>query len=130
MRFTFILSEKAFYPIVVLCRVLAGSRSGFHAWVKRPPSQRDVANRRPAVEITAVHHESRGTYGSPRVTAELQANGQPVSRKRVARLMRQEGLQARRKRRFKRTTDSNHSNPIAPNMIGRMFFASVPNSVW
>ena len=130
MRFTFILSEKAFYPIVVLCRVLAVSRSGFHAWVKRPPSQRDVANRRLAVEVTAVHRESRCTYGSPRVTAELRANGQPVSRNRVARLMRQEGLQARRKRRFKRTTDSNHSNPIAPNIIGRMFFANTPNSVW
>ncbi len=130
MRFTFILSEKAFYPIVVLCRVLAVSRSGFHAWVTRPPSQRDVANRRLAVEVTAVHRESRCTYGSPRVTAELRANGQPVSRNRVARLMRQEGLQARRKRRFKRTTDSNHSNPIAPNIIGRMFFASTPNSVW
>jgi len=130
VRFTFILSEKAFYPIVVLCRVLAVSRSGFHAWVTRPPSQRDVANRRLAVEVTAVHRESRCTYGSPRVTAELRANGQPVSRNRVARLMRQEGLQARRKRRFKRTTDSNHSNPIAPNIIGRMFFASTPNSVW
>ena len=130
MRFTFILSEKAFYPIVVLCRVLAVSRSGFHAWVKRPPSQRDVANRRLAVEVTAVHRESRCTYGSPRVTAELKANGQPVARKRVARLMRQEGLQARRKRRFKRTTDSNHANPIAPNVIGRMFGASAPNRVW
>ena len=130
MRFTFILSEKAFYPVAVLCRVLAVTRSGFHAWVKRPPSQRDIVNRQLAVEITAVHRESRGTYGSPRVTAELRANGQPVSRKRVARLMQQQGLHARLKRRFKRTTDSNHSNPIAPNVIGRMFSASAPNRVW
>ena len=130
MRFTFILSEKAFYPIAVLCRVLAVSRAGFHAWVKRPPSRRDVANRQLAVQVAAIHRESRCTYGSPRVTAELRANGRPVSRKRVARLMRQQSLQARTKRRFKRTTDSNHANPIAPNVIGRMFGASAPNRVW
>lgn len=130
MKFTFILSEKAFYPIAVLCRVLAVTSSGFYAWVKRAPSKRDVANRQLAVEIAAIHRESRGTYGSPRVTAELRANGRAVSRKRVARLMRHLGLHARHKRRFKRTTDSNHSNPIAPNVIGRMFSASEPNRVW
>ena len=130
MRFAFILVEKAFYPVAVLCRVLAVSRSGFHAWAKRPDSARDVANRQLAVNITAVHRESRGTYGSPRVTAELRASGQPVSRKRVARLMRQEGIKARPKRRFKQTTDSNHSNPIAPNVVDRDFSASEPNRVW
>ncbi len=130
MRFAFILVEKAFYPIAVLCRVLEVSRSGFHAWAKRPASARDSVNRQLAVSITAIYRESRCTYGSPRVVKELRANGQRVSRKRVARLMNLLGIQARSKRRFKQTTDSNHSNPIAPNVLGRMFSAAAPDRVW
>ncbi len=130
MRFAFILVEKAFYPIAVLCRVLAVSRSGFHAWRTRPTSTREVANRQLALTVKAIHRESRGTYGSPRVTAQLRAQGQPVSRKRVARVMNLLGIQARSKRRFKQTTDSNHANPIAPNVVGRMFSATAPDRVW
>lgn len=130
MRFTFILAEKAFYPIAVLCRVLKVSRSGFHAWVVRPPSSQEVANRQLTVQVAAIHRESRCTYGSPRITQELRASGQPVSRKRVAHAMKIAGLVARSRKRFKQTTDSKHDDPIAPNILGRMFAAERPNQVW
>jgi transposase InsO family protein len=130
MRFAFILVQKAFYPIAVLCRVLDVSRSGFHAWVQRPASSRAVSNRNLAVEVVAIHRESRCTYGSPRVVKELRANGQTISRKRVARVMNVLGIKARTKRRFKQTTDSNHNNPIAPNVLDREFSACEPNRAW
>jgi transposase InsO family protein len=126
VRFTFILAEKAFYPIAVLCRVL----NGFHAWAVRPPPRREVANRQLAVQVAAIHRESRCTYGSPRVTQELRASGQSVSRNRVARTMKIAGLVARPRKRFKQTTDSKHDGPIAPNILGRMFATERPNQVW
>ena len=83
-----------------------------------------------AAEIRAVHADSRGRYGSPRVHAALRAHGRRVGRKRVARLMHGMGLSARRKRRFRRTTDSAHAFPVAPNLLGRDFTAAAPNRVW
>ncbi len=130
MRFAFILAEKAFYPIAVLRRVLDVSRSGFHAWARREPSDREREDRRLEVHVVAIHRESRGTYGSPRITEELRANGQPVGRKRVARLMTSAGIEARPRRRFKTTTDSEHGEAIAPNLLGRVFGAERPNQVW
>jgi putative transposase len=82
------------------------------------------------VEIVAAHRRSRGTYGSPRVHAELRARGLCVGKKRVERLMREQGLEARRKRRFRRTTDSNHTLPIAPNVLARQFETNAPNEAW
>ena len=130
MKFAFIFAEKAFYPITVLCRVLGVSRSGFHAWLGRPQPRRHRDDARLAAEVVAIHRRSRGTYGSPRVHAELRARGVRVGKKRVERLMQEQGLEARRKRRFRRTTDSSHSNPIAPNVVARDFTAAAPNEVW
>lgn len=130
MKFVFIEAEKALYPVVVLCEVLGVSRSGFYAWLRRPASEREKADAKLAVEIAAAHKQSRGRYGSPRIHAELRDNGTRVGRKRVARLMRDKGLQGRRKRRFRRTTDSNHSNPIAPNLLDRRFEAKAPDEIW
>lgn len=130
MKFAFILAEKAFFPITVLCRVLGVSCSGFHAWRKRPQAPRARANAQLAVQVAAVHERSRKTYGSPRVHAELQAKGVRVGKKRVERLMRENGLQARRKRRFRKTTDSKHSQPIAPNVVAREFEVAAANRVW
>jgi putative transposase len=106
------------------------SRSGYYAWAKRPESERDKSERALSVEVAAVHQESRSRYGSPRVHAELRARGRRVSRKRVARLMRQQGLRARPRRRFVRTTDSAHSQPVAPNTLDRKFEPDTPNSTW
>ena len=78
----------------------------------------------------AIHRRSRRTYGSPRVHADLRAKGRRVGKKRVERLMRKNGLAAQRKRRFRRTTDSNHDGPIAPNVLERQFVQEAPNTVW
>ncbi|WP_437607919.1 IS3 family transposase [Sorangium sp. So ce834] len=111
-------------------RGAAGSRSGYYAWAKRPESARAKSDAQLSVQIRAVHHKSRGRYGSPRIHAELRARGTRVGKKRVERLMRAQRLAARRKRRFRRTTDSRHNGPIAPNVIERQFDARAPNQVW
>lgn len=117
MRFAFIEAEKVRYPVQLLCRVLEVSRAGFYAWSKRPESDRAIENRRLVTEIHAIHAESRQTYGSPRVHAELRARGHNVGKNRVARLMSENGIEARRKKRFRKTTDSRHAHPIADNIV-------------
>ena len=121
MRFVFIHAERALYPVRVLCAVLAVSRSGYYAWIDRPRPARRKADAQLTVAIAAAHQRSRATYGSPRVHVELHAPGFRVGRKRIERLMREGGIQGRRKRRFRRTTDSNHAQPIAPNVLARQF---------
>ncbi len=130
MKFAFIEEKKVAFPVEPMCRVLGVSSSGYYAWRTRPTAPRATSDAHLAVEIAGAHQRSRGTYGSPRVHAELRARGVRVGRKRVERLMREKGLQARRKRRFRRTTDSNHPNPLAPNVLKRRFDPDAPNAVW
>ena len=130
MRFRFIAAEKASYPVRVLCRVLRVTRSGFYAWLCRPPSRRAEANERLQVAIQAAHRQSRGTYGSPRVHRELVAQGFEAGRHRVARQMQVLGLVARRQKRFRITTDSRHGHRIAANVLQREFAVERPNQVW
>ena len=130
MRFRFVDAEKAFYPVRLLCRCLAVSRGGYYAWRKRRVSDRAREDARLAVEIAASHAESRRTYGSPRVLRDLRDQGRRVSRKRVARLMRELGLVARRRRRFRATTDSKHAFPVASNVLMREFEVPAPNTAW
>ena len=130
MRFGFIRTEKASYPIRLLCRVLEVSTAGFYAWCGRGPSARAQQDATLRVAVRAVHVENRETYGSPRIHAELRTNERPLGRKRVARLMREEGLFPRRKRRFRTTTDSKHGHPVAPNLLARDFTAAKPNERW
>ena len=130
MKFAAIEAEKARYPIEFMCGMLGVSRSGFYAWLGRPQSERALADVRLGVEVAAAHEESKKRYGSPRVHAELKARGHRLGRKRVARLMRERQLRARPKRRWKRTTDSNHRLPVAPNLLERDFKTSEPNQVW
>lgn len=130
MKFALIDAEKATFPIGFMCMQLGVSRSGYYAWKDREPSARAVEDDALAAEIKALHAESRRTYGSPRIYAKLKTNGRRTSRKRIAKLMRREGLAARKKRRFRRTTDSNHSFPIAPNLLDRNFTVDAPNKAW
>ncbi len=130
MKFAFISAEKASTPVSVLCRVLQVTRSGFYAWQQRDSSERAIDDQKLALEIAAIHKASRETYGSPRIHAELRANGLEVSRKRVARLMRQLGIRSRRKRRFKATTDSGHKLPVADNVLDRKFEVDAPDVAW
>ena len=130
MRFRFVEAEKAYYPIRLLCRCLAVSRSGFYAWRRRPRSARAQEDARLKVEIAGMHSASRRTYGSPRILRDLREEGHRVSRKRVARLMCELGLEGRRKRRFRTTTDSRHPFPVAPNVLMRNFDVDAPNTAW
>jgi len=130
VRFSFIATEKACYPVALLCRVLQVSRSGYYAWHKRPAATRSRQDQSLALEVAAIHAESRGRYGSPRVHAELRERGQRIARKRVARLMRAAGLRGRERRRFRRTTDSKHRMAIKGNLLARRFAVLAPNTCW
>jgi transposase InsO family protein len=130
VKFAFIAAREVAFPVSGMCRVLGVTKSGFYAWAKRPKPARAKRDAQLAAEVAAVHKRSRNAYGSPRVHAELKARGVRVGKKRVERLMRENGLQARRKRRFRRTTDSRHAHPIAPNLLARRFDVESPNRAW
>jgi len=130
MKSDFIAAQKAQYPVTTLCRVLQVSRSAVYAMSGRGPARRAVADGALSVRIRAIHAASRGTYGSPRVHAALRRDHYRVGRKRVARLMRAQGLYGRRPRRWCRTTDSAHPDPVATNVLARAFAPAAPNRVW
>ena len=115
MRFALIDRAKAEFPIHRLCRVLGVSQSGYFAWKGRPACRRQRDDMVLLAHVRSAFALSNGTYGSPRMTRELRDSGLTVGRRRTARLMRENGLRARQKRRFKRTTDSHHAWPVAPN---------------
>jgi transposase InsO family protein len=130
VKFAFIAAEKDWASVAVLCKVLGVSRSGYYAWEERGQSARSTEDEKLAVHIRAAHKTGRGAYGSPRVHEELKAGGIAVSRKRVARIMRELGLEGCRKRRFKATTDSKHHLPVADNVLDRKFEVEAPNVAW
>ena len=131
MKFAFIAAKMALFPITVLCRVLGVSRAGFYAAFGRPPSAHAIEDGKLALLVRAAHEKSRRRYGAPRVQKELaEAQDVHVSQKRVARLMRKEGLKARPRKRFKVTTMSDHDQPVAANILDRNFEASAPNQKW
>jgi len=131
MRFRFIEDRRADYPVRIMCGVLGVSPAGYYAWRSRPESERSSTNRDLVDEIKQVHRDTSGRYGSPRIHAELKAQGRGVSRGRIERLMRHHGIRAiTARRRRMRTTDSGHDFPIAPNLLGRNFTATAPNRIW
>jgi putative transposase len=130
VKFELVDAEKAHYPISVLCEVLQISRSGFYAWRGRLPSTHAKTDAQIAIEIAATHAKSNRRYGSPRVHRALRRKGVRVGKKRIERLMRERGIVARQKRRFRRTTDSNHQAPIAPNLVQRDFDPKAINELW
>ena len=103
MRFKFIEAEKATYPIRLMCRLLEVTPSGFYAWRNRRESEHAIRDRQLAVKVRASHKASRGTYGSPRVFKDLRDDGEKVSKKRVARLMRENELTGQAPKRFRRS---------------------------
>jgi transposase InsO family protein len=113
-----------------MCRVLGVAASGYYAWRRRSPSKRVQRDQALAAHVRAAFHASRGRYGSPRVHAQLRAAGHRIARKRVARLMRHDGLRARPRRRYVVTTQSRHAHPIARNLVKRKFEVAAPNRVW
>ena len=130
MRFAFIADHVETWPRSRLCSVLGVSPSGSHAHRQRKPSAQSVEDRRLTTLIQVVHAESRKTSGSPRIHAELRAQGEKHSRNRVARLMRTAGIWLRATARFVTTTDSNHDLPIAEHLLQQDVTATAPNQRW
>lgn len=130
MRFAFIDAEKASFPISRMCHALGVSQSGFFAWQDRPACRRQQQDMIYLAHIRTAFALSNGTYGSPRMHRDLVDEGHEIGRRRTARLMRENQLIARQKRRFKRTTDSEHAWPVAPNLVAQDFTADGPDRKW
>ena len=129
--YRFVDGEKARFPVATMCRVLGVSPSGYWAWGRRPPSARAQADALLAARIGEIHSASRGTYGAPRVHAELRFEDDVrVGRKRVARLMRAAGLEGVHRRRFVRTTTRDDTAAPAPDLVRRSFSATAPDRLW
>ena len=122
--------EKASHHIATLCRVLGVSSSGYYAWCDRPLSMRARTDQALLDQIQAIHERSRGTYGAPRIHAELQAQGVRCGRKRVARLMREANLMGAQRRRYRGTTRQDRQAVPAPDLVQRDFTASAPDRLW
>ncbi len=128
--YRFVECEKATLPVVTMCRVLGVSPSGYWAWSKRSPSERARSDAALTAEIGRIHLRSRGTYGVPRVHAELRYDGTRCSRKRVARLMRLAGLEGVHRRRPVHTTVRDRDAAPAPDLVNRTFATSAPDRLW
>jgi transposase InsO family protein len=133
VRYQFIKEHQEQFSLSALCRAMQVCRGGFYAWRKRensPKSPRKLQNERLTEQIRTAYKENREAYGSPRIYAELKEAGVACSEKRIARLMRLNGIVAVRPKRFVATTDSNHALPIAENVLDRTFGAETPNTRW
>lgn len=131
MKYAWLDGQRRHYPLPVLCDTLDVSISGYRAWKRGgTPARRRLRDTQLLELIRAIHVQFKGAYGSPRMVEELRGRGLPVSKARVERLMRENGIRARHKRRYKATTDSKHSLPVAENLLERHFEPEAPNRVW
>ena len=130
MRFAFIAAEKARHSVTILCRCLDVTRSGFYAWLARGLSARARRDLVLRTKLRAFHAASGHRYGRPRLWKDLTEDGEAVSQKRVRRLMREEQIQGKAPRRVVQTTNSDHEDPIAANVLDRDFTAAAPNQRW
>jgi putative transposase len=130
VKYAFIQRHQKKYPIELMCRVLRASRSAYYVWRRGRVSPRQLRRQELLAQIKKIYDESRGNYGSPRITRELRKNGIVVNRKTVEELMKENGIQAKRKKKFKATTNSNHNLPIAKHLLKRNFKADKPNQAW
>lgn len=123
-------SVRLAYPLGLLCRVFEVSRSGYYVALNRLPSQRALDDERLKVAIKAAHQQTRETYGPLRLQPELRSQGFDAGRDRIVRLRRELGLRCKQKRKFKATTNSKHTYPVAPNLLGQIFAPIRPNEAW
>ena len=131
MKYAWIDGQRKAYPLPAMCATLSVSLSGYQAWRRGgAPDRKRLTDVQMLALIRAIHTEFKGAYGSPRMSEELRGRGFPASKERVERLMRENGIRARHKRRFKATTDSKHGLPVAPNLLDRNFTPVAPNRVW
>jgi len=118
------------FEVGVMCSVFGVSRSGYYGWLHRKPSRRATRDAHLKSRIAEFHARSDGTYGSPRIHDDLKDEGERVSRKRVSRIMRENRLFSKHKRKFRVTTDSGHRLPVADNVLKRDFRADAPDRKW
>ena len=131
MKYAWIDAQRRAYPLPAMCETLSVSASGYRAWKRGgSPNRKRLSDTQMLALIRAIHQELKGAYGSPRMVRELRGRGFPASKPRVERLMRENGIRARHKRRYKATTDSNHRLPVAPNLLARNFTPAAPNQAW
>lgn len=131
MKYAWIDGQRKFYPLPAMCETLTVSISGYRAWKRGgSPNRKRLTDAQMLALIRAIHTQLKGAYGSPRMVREIRGRGFPASKERVERLMRENGIRGRHKRRYKATTDSKHSFPVAPNLLDRNFQPSAPNQVW
>ncbi len=130
MRFKFIDAEKVVYPLTVLCRVMNVSRGGYYAWRNRKPSEHSKRDAELLVKIREFYKKSGKRYGSPRIYDDLRGDEEAVSKRRVERLMRENDIVGKHRRKFTCTTDSNHDLPVVPNLLRRQFDAPRPDTIW
>jgi putative transposase len=130
VKYAFIESQAQNFPVEKMCLVLGVSKSGYYDWRVRGESKRALKRKKLLKEITNIHADSRGTYGSPRILRELNSKGQGVNHKTVESIMSAHGIRAKRSKKFKQTTDSRHNLPVAPNLLDREFSPRKPNLVW
>jgi putative transposase len=121
-----IKTNETHFPIGMMCRLLLVSRSGYYAWKHRPPSAREQLNRLLKIEIKRVFDDEKGRPGAPRIARRLQDEGKQAGRYRIARIMKDNGWRAKAARKYKATTNSKHSLPVAPNLLGQDFSADKP----
>jgi putative transposase len=126
IRYLYIQANRDKYPIAKMVRWAQVSRSGFYAWLRRKPSLRDRNNDELLRQIRKIHADSHETYGSTRITRKLKDDGHPVNHKRVERIMRENDIHAKARRKYKATTYSDHDLPVAKNRLNRDFVASHP----
>ncbi|MCX7902828.1 MAG: IS3 family transposase, partial [Burkholderiaceae bacterium] len=130
MKYAFMQAHQGVFSVSRMCRVFEVSRSGFYEWLSRPECARKQADRRLTDDIKQAFEDSRQNYGTRRIQQALRDQGQPVSRARIGRLMRLEGLRCKTRRRFRATTNSNHTLPVAPNHLDRQFQVAEPDRVY
>lgn len=130
MRYEFVHEHRTRWPVRLVCGTLSVSSSGYYAWRKRPKSCRSQRAEPLLAEIQAIHLESRRTYGSPRVHAELRDRGRKCSENTVAKMMRRNGIVSKTRRKYRSTTDSNHTRPVAANVLNRQFRVCAANQAW
>ena len=130
MTFAWVEERRGEWPVAQLCSALGVSRSGYYAWRSRAASAAETRRETLTEKVAEVHAQVKGRYGSPRIHAELVAQGTPCCENTVARVMREAGIAARRRRKFRHTTDSNHPHPVAENVLDRDFDPAEPNVSW
>ena len=131
MKYAWIDTQRKIFPLPAMTDALAVSISGYRAWKRGGSPQRQrLTDAQMLALIQTIHNELKGAYGSPRMLREVRGRGFPASKERVERIMRENGIRARHKRRYKATTDSKHALPVAPNVLDRDFTPRAPNQTW